>query len=201
MIRSTDSREGAARTTPRTTRTCAAIRGTTLIEGLFAASMAVTGLLVLSSSLGRTDVGRLAVQQEMTATATLSKAAGTLRAHGITASFKSYSPNRAGLPFPSDGSGPGPHIVAPGLVDVTDPTRPAEVSIRFFTDETADRPELGLPRDLDGDGLASNADISRAGQNGRLMATTLPYALTLRFRGARGEPRSVVWNGVLSDVR
>lgn len=197
MIRSARLREGIA----REARRCASIRGHTLVEGLFAATMAVAGVFVISSSLERTDVARVAVQQEMTATATLSKAAGALRAHGITASFRSYSPSPAGNPFPAAGSGPGPHIVAPGLVDAADPNRPAEVSIRFFTDETADLPELGLPRDLDGDGFVSNADISRSGGNGRLMATTLPYALTLRFRGAGGEARSVTWNGILSDVR
>src|SRR5262249_36902211 len=149
-------------------------RGYSLVEGLFAASMAFTGLFVISRSLNHSDSARVAVQQEMTATATLSKAAGALRAHGITASFRSYSPNGSGLPFPAAGSGPGPHIVAPGLCDPADPAHPAEVTVRFFTDETADLPELGLPRDLDGDGAVSNVDTARVGDDGRLMATTLP---------------------------
>lgn len=172
-----------------------------LLEGLFAASMAVTGLFVISKSIDRNDVARVSVQQEMAATATLANAAGALRAHGITASFQSYRPNGAGLPFPAAGSGPGPHFIAPGLRDASDPDHPAEVSIRFFTDETAELPELGFPRDLDGDGAATNVDAGRVDDRGRLMATTLPYALTLRFRGAGGEARTVTWNGILSDVR
>lgn len=163
--------------------------------------MAVTGLLVISKSIHKNDATRVAVQQEMAATATLANAAGALRAHGLTASFQSYRPNGSGLPFPAAGSGPGPHFVAPGLRDASDPDQAAEVSIRFFTDETADLPELGLPRDLDGDGVASNVDTGRVDDHGRIMATTLPYALTLSFRGAGGEARTVTWNGVLSNVR
>lgn len=193
-------------TDPRATdesgaRRRAATSGQSLIEGIFAASMAFTGLFVISTSLNRSDLPRMSVQQEMAATATLSNAAGALRAHGITASFQSYRPNAAGLPFPAAGSGPGPHFVAPGLRDAGDPDHPAEVSIRFFTDETADLPELGLPRDLDGDGTATNVDTGRVDGRGRLMATTLPYALTLHFRGAGGEARTITWNGVLSSVR
>ena len=33
-------------------------------------------------------------------------------------------------------------------------------TVQFFFDETADVPELGLPRDLDGDGAANSKDVS-----------------------------------------
>jgi type II secretory pathway pseudopilin PulG len=185
----------------RQARRRAARRGFTLIEALFAASMVLIGLLVIATSLTRSKLTRIEAEQDMSATATLSQAAGTLRARGITGSWQSFFPNGAGAPFPAAGSGPGPHFTAAGLADAADPKKSAEVSIQFFTDETADLPEFGLPRDLDGDGAATNVNTSQLGASGQVMATILPYALSLTFRGPGGGSRTVVWQGVLTNVR
>jgi type II secretory pathway pseudopilin PulG len=185
----------------RKRRRGSATRGFTLIETLFATTMVLTGLLIIATSLTRSKLTRVEAEQDMSATATLSEAAGALRARGITSSWQSYFPSIGGAPFPAAGSGPGPHFLAPGLNDAVDPKKPAEVAIRFFTDETADLPEFGLPRDLDGDGAASNANTAQLGSGGQLMATILPYALSITFRGPGGGTRTVTWQGVLTNVR
>ena len=57
-------------------------------------------------------------------------------------------------------------------------------SVWIVTDETLTDEaigfELGLPRDLDGDGSATNTDVSAT-------ATVLPVVLRLRWKGASGE--------------
>ena len=61
-------------------------------------------------------------------------------------------------------------------------------TIRVVTDETITDEDigfdLGLPRDLDGDGQVSNTDVSGG-------ATLLPVVVTLRWKGAAGQ-REVV---------
>ena len=81
----------------------------------------------------------------------------------------------------SSGQVPGNSILVAGLQ--TADNQPAEASIMIVVDETLTDSELGtelgMPRDLDGDGLIESNDVSGA-------ATLLPAIISLTWKGSGG---------------
>src|SRR5262249_3081176 len=175
--------------------------GFTLIETLVAATIVLTGLFTMASSIVRSKMTRLEAEQQITANAALRRTAATLHALGRTSAYQTYAPSHCGAPFPAKGSGPGAQFLANGLADASNPASAASVEIQFFTNETANVPQLGLPRDLDGDGVVDNADTSALGADGLLVATTLPYLLSITYRGPGGGATTSTCRGVLTRVR
>ena len=172
--------------------------GLTLVEILIAAAVIAVALLVASSSSVRAELSRKEARERSQATAALGAADATLQSLGLTAAFQGYAPSPGGQPFPAAGSGPGAPFLATGLADAADPSQQAQVTVRFFTDETEVVPEFGMPRDLDADGAATNDDTSVLGAGGELLATILPYTLTLTWRGGDGGTQTTTWHGVLT---
>jgi type II secretory pathway pseudopilin PulG len=183
---------------PRTRRRCG---GFTFVETLIAASMIIAGLFAISTALVRSKFARVEARDDLAAVATLEDATGQLRGLGITAAYLAYAPNGQGQPYPAPGSGPGLPFVAGTLSDPVDPTLRSSVVVQFFTDETANLPEVGLPRDLDGDGLIATTNVAVVAGNGELLARVLPYQLSIAFRTAAGGSSSVTCRGVLTRVR
>ena len=172
--------------------------GFTLVEVAVATALALMTLMFATSSLLSSQHSREASEDELDAAATLERAAATLRSLGVTAAFQAYAPNGIGDPYPAPGSGGGAPLLTLGLSDDLDPSLPAQVVVRFFTNETVFDPAFGLPRDLDRDGLATNTNTAQLGGNGQLLATILPFTLTLNYRGTDGGNRSLVWQGFLT---
>lgn len=176
-------------------------RGLSMVELMVALSLLVVGMLTVTSSVTRARAARQEADQESAAIQALEQAGAALRSLGVTAAWQTYMPNSQGEPFPAAGSGPGAAIAAAGLANGDDPSLPAQVTIRFFTNETASVDTFGLPRDLDGDALATNVNTGTIGGDGQLVATILPYELALRFRRATGGVHEITWHGVLTRAR
>jgi Tfp pilus assembly protein PilV len=175
--------------------------GFTFVETLIAASTILAGLLVIASGAVRAKCARVAAEQQIAAATTLERAAAQLRAGSIGNALTLYAPSPNGLPYPAHGSGPGAAFVAAGLADAADPAQPAQVSVRFFTDETEANDAVGLPRDLDGDGMVSDTDTARLGGDGQPVARIVPFELTLTYRGPGGGSVTAMRRGVLTHVR
>ncbi len=150
------------------------------------AILATALAVLLQGLLTLTHARQSAAERHRVATA-LSRAFETLEAMGPTGSYESYKPDAAGEPF-----------LVPSIQDQAG--HPVAVGIQFFVDETANSPELGLPRDLDGDGAISNADVGVLGADGKIAATMLPVKLTVSWRSFDGSSRSLEWTGVITST-
>ena len=190
--------------TAETTRGARASRsagGFSLIETLAAATIILTGLLTLTTSIVRSKSSRVEAEQQMEATSTLQQAAATLQALGVTSGYQAYAPNVSGAPYPATGSGPGAAFLASRLAAAASPSKRASVVVQFFTNETVKRSDLGLPRDLDGDGVATDVNTAKLGADGQLVATVLPYLLSITYRGPGGGATTATCQGVVTRVR
>lgn len=156
-------------------------KGFTLVEVSIAVIVLLVGLMALSGSavrvqsLGRTTRGRMAAQNALRAKAE---------------EIRSIS--RAGL---SDPLGWGTHVInalqagssfpVEGLTPVQGAAAVGSVSV--ITNETATDAdlgvELGLPRDLDGDGLASNPAVTTT-------AHLLPVVVRVRWASEKGDQQA-----------
>ncbi len=175
--------------------------GLSMVELMLALTLLAIGMLTVTSSITRARSARIEADAESTAIHALEQAGAALRSLGVTAAWQRYAPNNLGEPFPAAGCGPGAPIVAAGLADGDDPSLPASVTVRFFTDETANVNAFGMPRDLDGDGAISNVNTAALGGDGQLLASVLPYQLSLRFRRATGGVHEITWHGMLTRAR
>ena len=156
--------------------------GFTLLEVLITVAVLMVGLLAMSStsvvvnSLRRSASDRArahaavqAISQDLLSVARASSEDPTLWAGEILAA---YGP---------EGS-PGDELPITGL----DPWEGSDhiATVTIITDETTTDSELGcnlgMPRDLDGDGLASNSDVTNN-------ASLLPAIVDVRWRHAGGE--------------
>ncbi|MGD2016604.1 MAG: prepilin-type N-terminal cleavage/methylation domain-containing protein [Planctomycetota bacterium] len=157
-------------------------KGFTLLEVLITVAVLMVGLLAMSStsvvvnSLRRSASDRArahaavqAISQDLLSVARVSSEDPALWAGEI---LDVYGP---------DGS-PGNELPVTGLDPWTGSDHIASVTI--ITDETATDSEyglnLGMPRDLDGDGVASNTDVTSN-------ASLLPAIVEVRWRHAGGE--------------
>ena len=162
-----------------------AVRGTTLIEVAIAASVMVIGLLgfmqVIAMSVGSSSANRQAdlatqaarevIEQIQAANfATLQTTYGVPPGGGVPGNAFDVP----GLdPDPNDPDGSVGEILLPILV-------PAGGALQVRED--LQRPELGLPRDLNGDGAIDGVDHS-------VDKRVLPVLVRLRWRGATGISR------------
>lgn len=154
--------------------------GFTLIEVALAVIVLLVGLVALSASAVRVQGLARAARERMAAQNALRAKAEEVR-----------SISRAGL---SDPLGWGIHVANATGALATFPVEgltPVEGAasvgtLRLVTDETATDAalgvELGMPRDLDGDGLATNNAVSTT-------AKLLPVVLEVRWNSPWGQQR------------
>lgn len=154
--------------------------GFTLIEVALAVIVLLVGLVALSASAVRVQGLARAARERMAAQNALRAKAEEIR-----------SISRAGL---SDPLGWGIHVsnAAAGLATfgveglTTVVGQPSVGKVTLITDETATDAtlgvELGMPRDLDGDGLATNTAVTNT-------ARLLPVVLEVRWNSPWGEQR------------
>ena len=155
--------------------------GFTLVEVALAIIVLLVGLMALSASAVRVQGLARAARERMTAQNAMRAKAEEIR-----------SISRAGL---SDPLGWGIHVTnavaalatfqVEGLTPVAG--QPSVGTITLVTDETAlDSTlgvELGMPRDLDGDGLATNNAVTTT-------ARLLPVVLEVRWTSQWGEQKA-----------
>jgi prepilin-type N-terminal cleavage/methylation domain-containing protein len=156
--------------------------GFTLIEVLVTASVLLIGLLAMTStsvvvnSLRKSSADRSIAQAAIQAIVedlhASAREAGTEPVNWANDILAVYGPG--GIPgdtFPVEGLEPWP-----GEANVA--------TVALITDETTTDAGLqvaaGMPRDLDGDGAASNTDVSAT-------ASLLPAIVRLRWRGDAGQ--------------
>lgn len=156
--------------------------GFTLIEVLVTASVLLIGLMAMTStSVVVNSLRRSASDQQ--------RAQGALQAivedlHAIAREADSNSANWAGdiLDVYGAGGNPGNQFDVDGLTPWAG--NPNVATVTVVTDETATDALLGaavgMPRDLDGDGLATNVDVTDG-------ASLLPAVVTLQWRGTSGQ--------------
>ncbi len=172
--------------------------GILLVDVVISLTVLLTGLGMFVSSLVALKTSRQSATEVHQAHLALKTVVETLQTMGPTDALQQYRPALNGDPFPAPGSGPGPRFDIPELVNQDNPDAQASVEILFFTNENEVRPELNLPRDLDGDGLLGNADVGRLGPDGQVLARVLPVQVQIRWRGARGNNRVEIWHAVLT---
>jgi len=139
---------------------------------------AVSSTLVTSSSLNRSS------REAMIATSAAQNVLETLHAEPFADVFATYNSSAADDPLGA-GSAPGPAFAVPGLdVQVDDPDGfvgevimpgPGDLLLEDVGDA-----DLGMPRDLNADGIVDGADHATD-------YTVLPVRIRVAWRGAAGD--------------
>lgn len=168
-------------TPPRTSPT-GRQAGFTLVEAVVAVAILLIGTLALASTSLAVHTMHETDQDRRAAAAAL---------HGVMENIRSVSngslEDDAGWAVAvtaalQPGAAPGDLFAVPGLEPWEG--EPAVGSVTVLRDETLTDAEvgcaLGLPRDLDNDGLVDNADVTDT-------AELLPVVLRARWRGAGGD--------------
>lgn len=174
--------------------------GFSLIEVLITAGVLGTALMVFGSSMLRANISRQQALEDEDAATALKQSFDMLTTLGPTNAFQGYAPNAVGEPFPAPGSGAGAPFFSLGLQDPLNPGVQAQATVQFFTDETQVLPQFGMPRDLDGDGLATNVDVSILGADGEILADLLPVQVTITWRSAQGALLTRTWPWIISKT-
>jgi hypothetical protein len=129
----------------------------------------VTGLLGLLSAIMSASTLQRTTRESLLATNAIRSEIEELRRYTVKELPIFYGPGSFGETFDIPGLDP-----VPG-----DPV--GQVGrVVIYTDETAVVPELGLPRDLDGDGAVGDTDVT----DGRMIL--VPAQVTARWRGVNG---------------
>jgi type II secretory pathway pseudopilin PulG len=139
----------------------------TLLEVLMAVTVLVLALFGLLSTILSASALQRANRETTVALAAAREKVEQLQTQRIHELVAAYGP-----------TGTTPGFAVPGL----NPLSGATVgTVTILTDETITDPELGMPRDLNGDGDSTDTDVS----TGRMFL--LPAQITLRWQGATGE--------------
>jgi prepilin-type N-terminal cleavage/methylation domain-containing protein len=158
--------------------------GFTLIEVMLAAVIMAGAVLGLAAL-----IPTVALQTEVAHESNLAMAA----THQITEAIRQYADDgwlyvwRAYNADPSDdpngsGTAAGNAFAVAGL---TGPYSMTQVgTVTFHLDETATNARVGLPKDLDGDGLATTMDVSAT-------YALLPFTVSVDWKGRNGTIRHV----------
>lgn len=155
--------------------------GFTLIEVvltmavLLVGALAVTSTSVVTESLARTDRERRTVAMAVKSTVEEVKAAAVQALDAEEGWARSLAADYAA------GGIPGNEVDVPGMTPIEGEN--AVCAVQVVTDETLSDLDLGvnlgMPRDLDGDGVVANTDV-------RGSATLLPVIVRAQWRGAAG---------------
>jgi hypothetical protein len=119
----------------------------------------------------------------------MARAIETLEALGPTEAWNRYGAAGAA----------GEAFVVEGVQSPVQGAGDAQLAIAFVTNETADDAELGLPRDLDGDGAIGTTDVTPLGGDGKILATILPVRVTASWKGGNGAVRTLTWTAVIVE--
>jgi hypothetical protein len=142
----------------------------TLLEVHLAIGVLAVILMVLVSTTASTERLRRFTEEKETAREALQEQVAHFRSLGLSGVVAEFAEAEAGTTRT---------FAVPGLDRQGEPSG----QVTIVTDETTTDAELGLeigmPRDLDGDGLATNPDVSES-------ATVLPVIVTVTWRGVAG---------------
>ncbi len=185
---------GSHRSGPSQVRKRRRERGLTLFEVVIALSAMAVGLLTALKCVGWSLNVERVNRESTVAIAEAKRLLGEVRGETEARLFASYDADAANDP---DGAGtaPGATIPLPGLGwSGANASGSCTVFLPFDSTgalrEDLTIPELGLPRDLDGDGVVDSADH-------RADAIFIPVAVRVRWTGVQGEReivlRSIRW--------
>jgi type II secretory pathway pseudopilin PulG len=111
----------------------------------------------------------------------------TLKTSDFEKIFASYNPTSADDPLPGPGTGPGPHFDVPDLSPQPDDPDHKCGRILFPTDSSGNQlredvkdPDLGMPRDLDGNGTIDASDVAATYK-------ILPVTIRIDWQGIQGK--------------
>jgi len=142
----------------------AATRGFSLVEAMMAVVVLVVGLMAMLSSIAVT--GRLSQMDHESSLAmeAMEQTLARLRSTEYSELYTRYGPGGTQM-FP-----------VPGL---TSPGTALPGRIQLVTNETLSNAQLGLPRDLNGDGDAEDTDVSDS-------YVLMPVVVTVEWTGPTG---------------
>lgn len=170
--------------------------GFSLLEVMISLTIIAIALaLLVSSMLALTHSRRQSNERHQVATV-MSRALETLESMGPTNAYTGYAPAPDGTPFPSDGAGNADSFDIDGLQGIAAGIG-ATIQVSFVVDETENDPELGLPRDLDGDGEINNTNVAALDDDGEVQATILPVRLSANWRSFNGQNRTLTWSAMI----
>ncbi len=156
--------------------------GLTLLELVIASTVLAMTMLAVSALILRANSLRRVAEENQAARNALSSITDQVRAASVTAASSDLGWSAALVAALQDGGDLGNRFAVAGLNPLDGQLTVADVLV--VTDETATDGDLGLdlgmPRDLNGDGIADLADV---GATARL----LPIVLTLRWSGVSGD--------------
>ncbi len=160
----------------------------TLVETSVSIAVLVLGVLGMVASVTAGD--RLILENRQTRQAYVAAQTmfAELQAEPIDTVFQRYNATASDDPVGA-GQSPGASFTARGLLSSTSTSVEGTGAIRFPTRdgvtlrEGMDDPALGMPRDLDGDGVISHTPLTKA-------PLILPVLVTIRWETSHG-PREV----------
>lgn len=139
-------------------------RGFTIIEVTISILVLTVAAYILSSTIGATLAHTVAKREQATAVEAAMNTLEALRAAPFIDVFALYDSNAANDPL-GPGTAPGPTFAVPGLEPIVEPGGAVRPIGRIILPETrgqlredADEPDLGLPRDLNGDLIVDSLD-------------------------------------------
>jgi Tfp pilus assembly protein PilV len=163
-------------------RAGAALRGFTLLELAIAMSILMVGLVSAAAATTRMHDLRRQSRERVVAQNAIRSMAERIHAQSYRLSANPDTWSRELLEIFGPGGTFGTEFDVTFLTSQVDDAPPG--SIQVVVDETATDAELGvdlgMPRDLNGDGDASDVDVT-------LGARILPVVLTIAWKGASGD--------------
>lgn len=156
----------------------------TIVEVAIACTILIIGVLGLSASVTTGDRLLLSGRTTRDAFDSARSMCAAMAALEPAVAFATYNSNDADDPSGA-GTAPGPNFTVAGLHVCADDKDGAVGEIVFPTldgstlREDVDDPRLGMPRDLDGDGVISNGPPAGT-------PIILPVLVRVRWRGANG---------------
>ena len=168
----------------RPSNPCRSKLGLSLVEILISVAVMLIALLAGVSSVTSASVLSQTNQETSSALQVAQGAMETLRGSSFNDLLRTYNEDDADDPA-GTGSAPGPHFAVPLLqAQAGDLDGLAGEILLPLTStgqliERQNRPEFGLPRDLNGDGVIDNVDHASD-------YTLLPVTVRVRWRGRTG---------------
>lgn len=174
--------------TPGSSRPRRSRHGYTFVELMIGMTILLVSILILSSVVGSLAQQRAVNRETSLAVTAARNVLETLRSQEFSEVYALYNADPADDPLGA-GSAPGQRFEVPGLNDAPDAVGGMDGEILFPTAldpleglqlrEDVELPALGLPRDLSGDNVVGDQDISER-------YFILPVQVRVRWRSPSG---------------
>ncbi len=159
--------------------------GFTIIEVVVAAAVILIGIALFIPAFQYCGQASQAAREKSAAMSAARGVVETLRGSAVRRIYSSYGP----------GGTIGPDFVVDGLSPLPSDPDGRCGKITFYSDESADMPEVGLPHDLNGDG-----DTDDSGSEVTNFYTIVPVEVAVEWRGLTGN-KSVKLHAIVGDRR